>query len=307
MQLIVITNCSSRKTAVPSPALHARRLQRGDVYSLAENWSDRCRAGLPRIPAGHLYSGRAFKIAERTALNAGADLLIVSAGFGLLRWETPIPAYELTISPHADCILSRSGDGLSFSAEQWWRCPRSHQRPGNTFKHILQQSPSAYLILAVTNPYLQMISGELTDLRASLLERVRIVGPKSPQIVSEPLSSLVVPYDDRLNDARLRLGGTEFDFAARAASHFVSLVAQDKCPSPLEGHKRRVEFALDGLSPPNSPVRSRITDKTLLTLIAHFKEKAYSKSHALRQLRDGIGCACSQERFTGLWEIAQNE
>src|SRR5687767_13783226 len=104
MQILVVTNCSARKTEAPASDHRARSLPRGAAHELAMDWRARCSDAGERIAARRLYAGRAFSIAYDTAKSTGAELRIVSAGMGLLHPDTPVPSYSLTLSRDArDC------------------------------------------------------------------------------------------------------------------------------------------------------------------------------------------------------------
>jgi hypothetical protein len=69
-------------------------------------------------PVGRLYGGRSFREAEAAARSTEAQLMIVSAGLGLVNAETLAPSYSLTLlgSP-TDAVLTR----ISGDAADWWR------------------------------------------------------------------------------------------------------------------------------------------------------------------------------------------
>src|SRR5689334_21683495 len=106
MQLLIATNCSARKTAMPIPALRARSLPRGAASDVAMEWRARCASADGRIAARRLYAGRAFSLAYDVADSTGAQLRVVSAGMGLLHPQAAIPPYSLTLSAGTrDCVL----------------------------------------------------------------------------------------------------------------------------------------------------------------------------------------------------------
>ena len=130
MQLLIVTNCSARKTATAVSALRARSLPRGTPSELAAAWRSRVDNADGRVRALQLYSGRNFSIAHEVAKYYGAELRVLSAGMGLIKPSAVVPPYDLTISTgERDCILGRAPRRQLFSAQQWWQVIRA-RNPG---------------------------------------------------------------------------------------------------------------------------------------------------------------------------------
>src|ERR1051325_10117554 len=159
MQFLVVVNCSSRKTVVPSRELSARSLKRGPLSDLVGQWRDRCgKADGVLTAAGDLYTGRAFALAASAARSVDADIRIISAGMGLLRADSRIPSYSLTVARgHADSILDRGALYQDFGARQWWEA----MFPQSSLRTLLRRNPSALVLLALSQPYLAMVAHDL--------------------------------------------------------------------------------------------------------------------------------------------------
>ena len=300
MQLLIAVNCSARKTASPAPNLRARTLPRGTPSDLAEEWRARCSENAQRIAAGSLYAGRGFSLACRVARSAGAELRVISAGMGLLRPETPIPPYSLTLSQSAaDCILRRASLRDTFTSDVWWEAIRARSASTRPFARLLSIYPKSLLLLAVTSPYLAMIAGELKTLDER--DRIRLVGPTRAQLLPEELRPYVLPYDARLNDVGASLRGTAFDFPSRALWHFVELIRHDKRVGDCASHARRVRQSLAYLTAPELHLRKRVDDVTLQRKIRVLKAQNFSRTAGLRHLRGELALACEQERFAIAW------
>jgi hypothetical protein len=301
MQFLVVTNCSSRKTALPTPALAASSLPRGTKEQLCTEWINRIRRARATTAAQDLYVGRSFCLVKQTVIQCGALLAIVSAGLGLLGPGTEVPSYNLTITPGPNCIMARASHDTNFQPQDWWRLIRVRGFGYRSLKRLLQSAVADLVIISLTRPYLRLISDELYDLDAPQLERLRIVGPKSVEFLPEPIRPLVLPYDDRLNDPGLALRGTEMDFAARSLVHFVSLVCADRKIFSAGEHARRVRLSLSHLCAPKHPVRMRLSDESLSNVLSRLKQQCYAETTALRFLRDRLNVSCEKNRFVQLW------
>ena len=89
---LVITNCGKRKRVPVDPTLHAAKLASASSDTVASDWSQRLTTAEPTTPVEHLYAGRAFYEAVRTAKALSAPLAVVSAGLGLVDGRTRVPS-----------------------------------------------------------------------------------------------------------------------------------------------------------------------------------------------------------------------
>lgn len=304
MQLIALVNCSARKTAPVEPDLRASALPKSSLWQIATDWHARVARAAVRVRADSLYNGRAFEIAKRVAQATGEDFYVLSAGVGFVRCDAKIPSYSLSVSPDGqDSVLSRASSRSRFSAREWWHAVHSTQGRTNPIGSLLRRKPDALIVVAATGPYLDMIGDEISDLPDRLCSRVRIVGLKNPNVMDARLRPLVMPYDARLNDASLALKGTEFDYPARALAHFVNLLRRDRSIEVAEDHARRVRLSLAHHAAPRRVVRQRIDENSLRLAIETFKHDGMSRSRALDTLRNVMGLACEQQRFSDAWTL----
>ena len=252
-----------------------------------------------------LYAGRARGLAVKAATHSGALLHFVSAGMGLVRHDSKLPAYSLTVNPDSDdCILQRSRPDDRFSASQWWRAIRN-RRPSSSFRALLRRHAFALVVIGVSGPYLEMIAADLADLPQSMRDRVRIVGARGRQRLPEVLRPLLMPYDARLDDPRLGMRGTAFDYPQRALAHFVRLVRADRKIDSAESHARRVRLALARFTSPPVTSRKRASNGELQALVRGLQQRTSSRAQGLRLLRHELGYACEEGRFTRTWASSQ--
>lgn len=301
MQLILTINCSAKKTAFAPKYLQASSLAKAALPALAAEWRARVARGSVRLRADTLYNGRAFGLGKGIAESAGADLRILSAGMGLVKQDALIPSYSLSVVPNTkDNILDRALWNATFSAPQWWRAIQSENRR-RPIADLLRKHPRALVVIAANSPYIEMVSDELTSLADALLSRVRIIGVKGLPSWIQPLRECVMPYDARLNDIGRTLRGTEFDYPARALTHFVNLVGYDRKLGSIRDHARRVRQSLAHFCAPKRISHKRINDEKLRLHIEAFKRHEISKSNALDILRHEKKLACEQSRFSRVW------
>jgi hypothetical protein len=305
MQFLTVVNCSSIKTVSVDSSLRARVLRRGNVDDVAQQWCGRVSLSMHRTAAGELYGGRSFCLAAEATRRVSGQLAIVSAGMGIVGPERRIPPYSLTITAGArDCVLDRADRRHLFSPEEWWRAIRRQRQGAAKIRTLFRRHPSALVVFALTGPYLRMVAEEISEVDENDLQRLRIVGPTTSQLPGF-LRESIMPYDARLNDPSLKIRGTQFDFPARALSHFLELLRSDSRLSSAAAHGRRVRQAIARWRAPERVTRTRIDDETLQRRIRTLQRSKISQAAALAHLRGTLGLACEATRFAATWRQVQ--
>src|SRR5688500_14305908 len=102
-RICLVVACSQRKR-VPVPARLQLRSVRSRATDRVVQWNARLRnADAPRLPAGELYAGdhwhSVVKAYEQARLySSGAELWVISAGYGLVRADKRIKPYSATFA-----------------------------------------------------------------------------------------------------------------------------------------------------------------------------------------------------------------
>lgn len=293
---LVITNCGKRKRVSVDPTLHAADLASGTSEAVASDWSRRLTAAEPTTPAKHLYAGRAFVEAVRTAEALSAPMAVVSAGLGLVDGETRVPSYSLTtVARDPDNILSRT----SSSASEWWSVIQARSPLHST----APETERGLILAALSSGYLSMVASEWADWPVERLGRLRLFTKTLPADLPDALAEAWMPYDFRLEALRNGHAGTRGDFAPRAMRHFAEKILGH---GDQTSDRAAVLKSLEGLTAPEIPARIRHTDEEIKVMIAAQWDVVDGRSGAmLRQLRDTLGVACEQKRFKDLFaEVA---
>lgn len=297
MVAIVITSCSNRKRVPPAANLRAANLPSGRIARVAELWLARVAQSHQHTSARRLYCGRAFTEAVMASKAAGGLLFVVSAGLGLIASETFVPSYSLTVSDDsADNVLRRFTD--SRSLDLWWRHVSAGSKFGIDMGTLLAQHPNQLVLLALPSAYLSMVQDEFLCLPESEKGRLRFFTRCSDSI-ADKLCRLVMPYDARFDGPDSPVPGTRSDFAQRAVRHFAEVVLRDDPNGTVERHSAAVNASLRHSRVPQPINRTRLTDEQILNLIgAHWDATRGRSNLTLRFLRDELGVACEQGRFS---------
>ncbi|WP_156318154.1 hypothetical protein [Blastomonas sp. AAP25] len=303
---LVITTCTNRKRKTVPDRLHVAALQPGPIDDVAGRWAARLSGQNDLFSACDIYGGRSFREASLAANLLSAPLLIVSAGLGLVWAHTRVPAYACTVLAEApDSIASRvKGD---YSVACWWKAlvevsPFSESLEGAF------ASTGGLICAALSETYIEMITGDLCALPAETLARLRLFTRAPLERLAPPLRPFVMPYDDRLDGPDSRVRGTRGDFAGRAVHHFSDYIVNEGDDRSAGEHGAAVAAALDGWRMPVRFSRQRLDDSAVLSLIRdHWDAERGSTARLLRRLRDKLGVACEQGRFADLARQVRGE
>lgn len=268
----------------------------GDV---AEEWGRRLATASSLYPASELYGGRGFQEAILATELLDGELLVASAGVGLIEGGTEIPAYACTIlTDAADSIGARTRG--AFAASEWWGALASVS-PHHRRLAELARRTQGLICAALSDSYLDMLSVDLATLPKAALGRLRIFTRAPVDKIAPALRSSVMPYDDRLDGPDSPIRGTRGDFAGRALRHFAEHIAAEDDQRPAAEHALAVSAALRGWGMPPRFDRHRLDDAAILDVIRNrWDAERGSSTRLLRHLRDDRGVACEQGRFAAL-------
>ena len=303
---LVIATCTNRKRKPIHDSLHMAALPPAPIADLVGDWVQRVIAAPEAFPAREIYGGRSFREARIAADLLDAQMMVVSAGLGLISAEARVPPYACTVlisSP--DSIVARVvGD---YSVAEWWRSLGE----ASPFSQSLQQAAletDGLICAALSDAYIDMIAAELCALSDDLLTRLRLFTRAPLSRVPPVLRSFVMPYDDRLDGPDSLVRGTRGDFAGRALHHFAQFIVHKNDNRSSSEHSEAVLAAIAGWRMPTRFDRRRLEDSALLELLReHWQAEQGSTARLLRRFRDHLGVACEQGRFASLAHQVRNE
>lgn len=295
----IVTNCTSKKRFVPDPRQMARTMERSDVRGLSRDWCTR-RMGAGAVAVRDLYQGRSFKMAERSAEQAGAKLFAISAGYGLIAADDLIPPYSVTVSGDSeDNILTMAGGA---KASAWWEVLEP------LTSTIGDLATLDLVMFALSAEYLLMVEADLERLKRSMHGTLLIFAcAGAAQRLRSDLAAHVMPYGNSLESGGSPVRGTGADAAQRRLLHFTTYLAPALgAEFSLSEARQAVEgFAQTLLVPLRQPGRA-VSDSEVLELISRLRSDGVtSRTAALRHLRSVRGMACSQARFQALFQSVQ--
>lgn len=281
-------------------------LPRVNIDELVVEWSKRIAAAEPRFRSDEIYGGRGFREAEFAAELLDAKLLVVSAGLGLIEAKTSVPPYACTVLMGAPDSVARQVVH-PFDAAAWW-LKLTERSPFSVPLNEVASRDRGLICAALSAAYLNMIAKDLVDLGHARLNRLRIFTRAPIDRTPHALRNYIMPYDDRLDGPDSPHRGTRSDFASRALRHFAEITADERGQQDADEHAELVRRALVDWRPPTQVTRLRHDDATLLNLIRlNWDVEGGSSARLLRRLRDGLGVACEQRRFSKLAHVVRAE
>jgi hypothetical protein len=231
-------------------------------------------------------------------------LWVCSAGYGLVHADAPLVPYSATFATNDPDSVRRftSEDGADVSQTWWselatWPGPR----PGDprSLSDLAASDPRSPLLVAASDVYLRAIEADLTVAAGRLRRSEALAVISAGGTANGPLREHLVPCDAKWQAA---VGGALVSLNVRLAARAI----RELPPADLTVDALGMRFAawVEGVAPPERPVRSRLMDEAILRYIREglATDPAASWSRLHRDLRDS-GRACQAERFARLYRV----
>lgn len=306
LKLLVLIPCADRKRIRPPEMLLARNLPNGSAVEVAEEWATRLSLQCRQADHSMVYCGRAYLEAAKAAKILSSELVVISAGLGLVRQDHPIPSYSLTVAPSGeDAVLRKITEGQS-GPGVWWRALRESRTASFGVNDLLRESSDVLVLISLSASYAKLIGEELSAVSDKDVGRLRIFGAGINEHLPRRLSSSVMPYDMRLNGPNSPITGTMSDFSSRALRHYADCLASGMIDGASPQNDGAVlSDVMKNWERPEIPVRMRMTDEKVVDFILDNWSATGGRSGvSLRLLRDS-GHACEQGRFRDLFKVAK--
>jgi hypothetical protein len=304
---IILTNCTSRKKGLVSTDLTADNLEINTIDNVAQQWINRLINSQPINTAKQTYCGRSFKEAVTSSSTLNCPLYIVSAGLAIIRSEQPIPIYNLTVSLGTSNTIQTKITNFDHT-KNWWKVI-TYQNPfGKNLLDTLNCHPNELILIALSNPYVELMYEELLEIPDYLIPNIRFFGKKLDLKLPKYLAINWMPYDDRLDSVGIKYRGTQTDFAQRALSHFVTeVLLKNNSEDSIQDHRTKVDNCLQTLQKRETPKRKQISDQEVSNVIQLNWEYGKGQSSTLlRIIRSELGLACAQSRFLKIYHTIKN-
>ncbi|MEY9167072.1 hypothetical protein ABIE78_005191 [Sinorhizobium fredii] len=300
---VILTACTMRKRFSPVPCLQAKSLKPGPLQSVGAEWRERLGRSQPQAPAIDVYSGRSIAEARIAATTVKAQLMIASAGLGLLRADELIPSYNITVSgTSADSILTKLPPGTS--EREWWE-EISNKDQVLRLVQNLQQKAQSLLLVSLPAAYLRMLTPLILSLSVTRDGRLRLFTGSEKIDIDAALKPFRMPYDRRLDGPDSPIAGTLGDFAQRALRHFSATVLPAAPNGSASEHAGLVQAEQRYWRRPHRTSGAPVSDEEVIRLIR--QHWVGGRPASLSFFRGELGVACEQRRFSRLVAVVRGE
>ena len=289
----VVVSCSGRKSLPVPKSNRLGTIRRGKGPSV-DVWIDRLQAKPRTRSALDLYQGEHWSVCRELACKV--QLVVASAGYGLIRPETLLAPYSATFGMgHPDSVVADQVSSLQVQRQHWWSALQRWNGPEGvriTLPTLARQGP---VIVAMSFPYISALETEILLAENASPGQVMIVSTGG---VTSGLQAIQLPGDGRLQNV---FGGSLQALNVRTARSVVECVGEAGLDLPTAA--QHLESLLATAGHLKRFDRKRLDDAEVQAFIrsAFASNPRVACSPTLRGLRDQ-GMACEQARFKTLFE-----
>ena len=308
MNALILIPCTHRKRIRPPAELLARNLCKGTATEVANLWTDRVTHAAESYGFSEIYCGRAFREAAQAVKLLSAEFAVISAGLGLVRYDSLIPSYSLTVAPgNQDSITKKVSCGRSNPAA-WWEVLKASSKQIIGLDELVRETKPSLVLLSLSANYAKLVFNDLEKLSDDEAKGFRIFGLGITEHLPSNLAGSVMPYDARLNGPDSPSKGTMSDFGSRALHQFTKCLDQGSVQARnVDEDRAALLNMMHQWRSPETPKREPMRDDDVVRFILDNWDTTGGRSGvSLRLLRDN-GYACDQGRFRDLFRSAREE
>lgn len=315
----VVVTCTKQKTQEADPSLQLRHIHCDTISKRVAAWKKRTEHWYrSTVTARSLYAGDHWAVArDIQSLRPGGrsiNLWVISAGFGLLSLDTPIPAYSATFSTrHPDTVVLPDAVQVSTRAaeckREWWNSLIRQEWPREkpiSIADLAAEFPDCPLLIAASSNYLHAVEDDLLDTVRILKSRNLLALISGGTDDLGELTGNLIPCDARLQPI---VGGILRSLNVRALRHYLQHCGSEMpgCRTMTAAFQTLLEHAPRQVRHQRAPV----SDEELRRFVvaAMRSRRAISHTRLLKELR-ASGRACEQTRFRTVYrevEAANHE
>ncbi|PKH08192.1 DUF6884 domain-containing protein [Moritella sp. Urea-trap-13] len=301
-----ITTCSALKKTKASPfhQLGTALVDGSSTKELVSLWKDNIsRASSPMLEAKDLYRGVAWKMALDASISCNMNLMVISAGFGLIDSSIALPSYDATFARPS----GNKGNSIPAPLNEWWDEIHKQFENNDSFKELFSKYRHDKFIICCGNDYFKAIKKDLTQ-AVSFLSNP----PEQLVIVTSSLADcddLLRPFCIESNSsvkhlAEIAADGkkiTDRTTTVAVATYFASLYSQNNVP--FSKIRKEINDKIDSIKVQKQVKRTSRDDDYIVKYIqnALITDGKLSKAKTFKQYHSD-GNACLDTRFAKLYK-----
>jgi cytoplasmic iron level regulating protein YaaA (DUF328/UPF0246 family) len=310
-EIVLIASCSQQKKRTNAKCVIMHTIKATSEAGRIKAWTKAVEGADWETPASEMYLGQYWSVIREiiTALDQKGtrhQLLIASAGLGLLSPEDSIPNYAATFQTGAtDDICSPTILPLERrpSVREWWKQINQNlsAKKRLTFLNQVITSETRTVVCLLSSLYLEALKEEILSIQAQRPDIQFLIFTTEKDPARRGLEGWI-PLESALLQ---KLGGGSVSLSARMALEYFSSkrstasMTSSDCRSFF---KKRCQQHGSKRTFDRKPATD---DQAKNFIIKEVKNGATSYSPTLRAFRDA-GFACEMKRFRGLFNEVTN-
>lgn len=309
-----VVSCTNRKRFEVSPETSVHKVGGEDLAERLTLWKRNLRtAASGEHRAGDVYMGDHWSVvrtipSEARVSGLRVQVWICSAGYGLIRPETPIKAYRATFTRGEDDYIASGLIEDEHTLRRWWDGVCSYRfatqtTVPRTMSGIAAAFPRTPIVVALSADYLKAVADDLAAVvaRPYFRDHLSIVSCGTPQ--PHPIwKHHLLPCNASLAGA---LGGALTSLNARIARRlFQSLDNKDLTVESLTALAESIDRTAGDITPSGTPQGDNAVAHFIRAQLA--KIPSASKTRLLQEFRSK-GRACEQKRFGAIYTRVRDE
>jgi hypothetical protein len=309
----LIVSCTNRKRYEVAPGMAVHELRGPDLQKRLQVWKERLRCvPAEEYPVDEVYMGEHWSVVRTIPQEASRNgwnvrLWVCSAGYGLIRTDTRIKAYQATFSPGVQDYVASGASNPTGILQEWWEgvCSyrlRKQDSATRSLSALAATFPRTPMIVALSVDYLKAVESDLLGaLRNGFFKKHLLIVSCGTQRPHPTWKENLLPCDARLAGA---LGGTLSSLNARVA-RFLFRSARD-----VEPTVERMSSLVQSIERQPRSILARAPKSTIEVagfIQLHLRRNPdISKTRLLEEFR-GSGSACEQRRFGEIYAKLRRE
>lgn len=287
--IYLICNCTNNKTIKPSENLIIANCKFENIDSGILQWKKY--KNKKELKARELYQGHAWQetLKCKSVLNTKfpTNLLVASAGYGLISAEEKISSYQATFSRNSDNSIHKfKNNNLENPTVKWWN-------EINEF-NLNSLNSKGFVFISVSYEYLIAMQRTIEELIIIFKNRLFII-VLSKKNIPTSYKENIIKFDTRFNTFQR---GTINTIIQRFSNWLFGEIVNSNLQLNHQSIQNHINVFLSHYSEYVHPNSEKLNDSEISNFIKKqiSKQNISSKTAGLKDLRLK-GYSCSQERY----------
>ncbi|MDQ8206857.1 hypothetical protein QEH52_05015 [Coraliomargarita sp. SDUM461003] len=310
-EIVIIASCSQQKKRTEGKCVMMHTIKATTGEGRLNAWTKLVQSSDWETPADEMYLGQYWSVIREIIIALGQkgarhQLLIASAGLGLLSHDDKIPNYAATFQSGAtDDICSPLTLPLKRRGivRNWWKQINQNlsAKKRLTFLNQAITSETRTVVCLLSSLYLEALKGEIQSIQKLRPDIQFLIFTTDKDPARRNLKGWIPIESDLLQ----KLGGSRVSLSARMALEYLrskrstASITTSDCRSffqkRCQQHGSKITFDR----------KPATDDQAKKFIIKEIENGATSYSPTLRAFRDA-GFACEMKRFRGLFKEVTN-